>query len=219
MNNQDEDGFLIPSVVLSTACTVINASEPMTFFWSDPLQSNEFYIYMYFAELEKLQANQSRLFKIYLNDDLWFSESLDLPYLKVNLAYVTQPLTTSGNSSSQNGTYSFKLVMSQGSTLPPILNAIEIFKAINFMQSPTDQDEGNGICCFHLSPYIHTHNFINPIFFLFGMCTADAIMSIKLIYGVERVSWQGDPCAPKEFVWWGLGCTYNGFKPPRITTL
>ncbi|XP_043817605.1 putative leucine-rich repeat receptor-like serine/threonine-protein kinase At2g04300 isoform X1 [Manihot esculenta] len=42
-------------------------------------------------------------------------------------------------------------------------------------------------------------------------------MSIKSTYGISR-NWQGDPCAPQEYVWDGLNCSYNG-TAPIITSL
>lgn len=44
------------------------------------------------------------------------------------------------------------------------------------------------------------------------------ITNIKSTYGVEK-NWEGDPCAPQEFIWEGLSCSSNGFDPPRIISL
>ncbi|VVA41416.1 Hypothetical predicted protein, partial [Prunus dulcis] len=46
----------------------------------------------------------------------------------------------------------------------------------------------------------------------------EPITNIKLTYGVKR-NWQGDPCAPKEYSWGGLNCSYDGYEPPRIISL
>lgn len=46
----------------------------------------------------------------------------------------------------------------------------------------------------------------------------DAIMSIKKKYGVKK-NWQGDPCAPKVYLWQGLNCSYDDNQPPRIISL
>ena len=43
-----------------------------------------------------------------------------------------------------------------------------------------------------------------------------AITKIKSTYGVKR-NWQGDPCAPREYLWEGLNC--DGYNPPRIISL
>ncbi|KAM7473282.1 hypothetical protein LguiB_020525 [Lonicera macranthoides] len=49
-------------------------------------------------------------------------------------------------------------------------------------------------------------------------CNVDAITNIKATYSVTR-NWQGDPCAPKDYVWDGLNCTHDGFSAPRIISL
>ncbi|XP_020264928.1 probable LRR receptor-like serine/threonine-protein kinase At1g05700 isoform X2 [Asparagus officinalis] len=45
-----------------------------------------------------------------------------------------------------------------------------------------------------------------------------AIMAIKAHFQIKR-NWMGDPCAPRNFVWEGLICSYSIYAPPRITTL
>ncbi|XP_021890219.1 LRR receptor-like serine/threonine-protein kinase IOS1 [Carica papaya] len=47
---------------------------------------------------------------------------------------------------------------------------------------------------------------------------ADAMLNIKSAYGLKE-NWEGDPCAPQEFVWHGLKCFYPDGKPPRVTSL
>ncbi|XP_038890017.1 LRR receptor-like serine/threonine-protein kinase IOS1 [Benincasa hispida] len=138
VNNNDEPGFMAPSKVLSTASTVKNATAPMEFFWRDADASNQYYVYMYFAEIQVLKANQSRLFKIYLNDKLWIKDDILFEYLTENVARSLVPLTSST-------TYDFKFIMSQASTLPPILNAVEIYKVINFLQLTTQQQDVDAI--------------------------------------------------------------------------
>ncbi|XP_031268733.1 putative leucine-rich repeat receptor-like protein kinase At2g19210 [Pistacia vera] len=46
---------------------------------------------------------------------------------------------------------------------------------------------------------------------------ADAIKNIKSLYKIK--DWQGDPCAPQEYLWDGLDCSFNGSNPPRIISL
>ncbi|XVE51998.1 hypothetical protein DITRI_Ditri02bG0085000 [Diplodiscus trichospermus] len=46
----------------------------------------------------------------------------------------------------------------------------------------------------------------------------NAIMNIKSVYGLKR-NWQGDPCAPQEYLWEGLNCSYEDSNPHRITIL
>ncbi|XP_022997845.1 LRR receptor-like serine/threonine-protein kinase IOS1 [Cucurbita maxima] len=169
INNEDVLGFKAPAKVLSTASTVINASAPMEFSWGDIDITTQYYVYMYFAELQELKANQSRSFNIYVNDKLWINERISPVYLSELVGHSITPFTN-------NDTYDCKLIMSEGSTLPPILNAIEIYKVMNFTQPTTEQDD------------------------------VDAIESIKNNYGVTKdwqgdpcapkmFAWQGVNCS------------------------
>ncbi|XP_022948905.1 probable LRR receptor-like serine/threonine-protein kinase At1g07560 isoform X2 [Cucurbita moschata] len=180
VNNNDNIGFKAPSSVLKTASTVANESAPMIIPWSDPDQSIQFYIYLYFAEF---QTSLSRTFKIYHNEKLFYSEDLSPAYLTENVIYSQQPFPISGR-------HIVNLIRTEDSALPPILNALEIFKVMNFEQPTTDQGD------------------------------VDAIESIQKFYEVKIEDWQGDPCAPEALAWRALTCEYDdGSKPPRITGL
>ncbi|KAG6606735.1 putative LRR receptor-like serine/threonine-protein kinase, partial [Cucurbita argyrosperma subsp. sororia] len=180
VNNNDNIGFKAPSSVLKTASTVANESAPMIIPWSDPDQSIQFYIYLYFAEF---QTSLSRTFKIYHNEKLFYSEDLSPAYLTENVIYSQQPFPISGR-------HIVNLIRTEDSALPPILNALEIFKVMNFEQPTTDQGD------------------------------VDAIESIQKFYELKIEDWQGDPCAPEALAWRALTCEYDdGSKPPRITGL
>ncbi|KAA8541719.1 hypothetical protein F0562_022871 [Nyssa sinensis] len=84
--------------------------------------------------------------------------------------------------------YEFSLNQTNNSILPPIINAIEIYNVTQLLNSQTNDND------------------------------VDAIVSIKLMYGLTR-NWQGDPCAPKAYVWEGFNCSYDAFNPPRIIFL
>ncbi|CAG7867987.1 hypothetical protein BRARA_F00228 [Brassica rapa] len=83
-----------------------------------------------------------------------------------------------------------QLVRTSKSTLPPLLNAIEAFTEINFPQMETDGDDVYGI------------------------------KNVQDSYGLDRISWQGDPCVPIQFLWDGLNCdNSDNSTPPIITSL
>ena len=63
--------FQPPSVVMDTASTAINASAPMTFNWVPPDNTSQYYVYIHIAEIKALKANESRVFNISLNGELW----------------------------------------------------------------------------------------------------------------------------------------------------
>ncbi|KAI3761609.1 hypothetical protein L1987_52030 [Smallanthus sonchifolius] len=45
-----------------------------------------------------------------------------------------------------------------------------------------------------------------------------ALWSIKSTYKINNKNWQGDPCTPHEYVWEGIGCSYNDTEFPRIVS-
>ncbi|GLU22340.1 hypothetical protein SLE2022_384220 [Rubroshorea leprosula] len=75
------------------------------------------------------------------------------------------------------GYVNFSIKATTKSTLPPLLNAYEIYMDIDFPASPT-----------------------NPV-------DVDALMDIKQKYKISRDDWQGDPCVPTKYVWSGLYCS------------
>ena len=62
--------YLVPKDVLRTASTAENIKDPLNIYWDTTNTSDLIYIYMHFAEVEKLGANQLREFNVYLNDKL-----------------------------------------------------------------------------------------------------------------------------------------------------
>ncbi|XP_048327680.2 LRR receptor-like serine/threonine-protein kinase IOS1 [Ziziphus jujuba] len=125
-----------PSIVMSTCVTPLNASGPLEFYWEPPDESNQYYVYLHFAEIQLLQSNQYRAFDIYLNGETWY-EAYVPEYLKSGAVFSTKALSISN--------YSFSLVRLQNSTLPPILNALEVYTVIDFSQPETDQDDVDAI--------------------------------------------------------------------------
>uniref|UniRef100_A0A2N9G8D7 Protein kinase domain-containing protein n=1 Tax=Fagus sylvatica TaxID=28930 RepID=A0A2N9G8D7_FAGSY len=159
--------YWVPSVVMSTAATPINESGPLEFYLP-PEANSKYYVYMHFAELVKLKANQSRSFNITLNGELWYDGTVVPSYLFTNTLFSPSALT--------GGNYVFSIFKTENSTLPPIINAIEIYTVKHFPQSETDKQD------------------------------VVAITNIKSKYGVERnwqgdpcapqaYSWEGLNCS------------------------
>ncbi|XP_028195801.1 probable LRR receptor-like serine/threonine-protein kinase At1g05700 [Glycine soja] len=133
---------------MSTAATPINASAPFQFYWGPDNVDDKFYIYMHFSEVEILAENETRTFNIFMNGKLFYGP-LTPGYLTTNTIYAKSALTGATR-------YLFSLAKTGTSTLPPIINAMEIYKVIDFPQSETEQDD------------------------------VDAITNIKNAYGVDR---------------------------------
>ncbi|XP_062087596.1 LRR receptor-like serine/threonine-protein kinase IOS1 [Humulus lupulus] len=177
---QSQRSYRPPAIVMSTAATPINESEPMIFSLNDLDEKANLYFYMYFTETQSLKANQSRSFNITINGEVW-SEAVTPLYLNTTTIF-----STVGQSGSPE--YNFSLVKLQNSTLPPILNAFEVYSTIDVSQLETDQNDVN------------------------------SINNVKSTYGIKR-NWDGDPCAPVEYLWTGLNCSYNDFDPRSIISL
>ncbi|KAK7848842.1 lrr receptor-like serine/threonine-protein kinase ios1 [Quercus suber] len=172
VNSERHNAYWVPSVVMSTAATPINESAPMEFYVPPTDTNSEFYVYMHFAEVVKLRANESRSFNITLNGELWYDEPISPRYLLTDTVYSTTALT--------GGKYVFSILKTGNSTLPPIINAIEIYTVKDLPQSETDQQD------------------------------AGAITNLKSTYGVERnwhgdpcapqaYSWEGLNCSYEDY--------------------
>ncbi|PON47847.1 Mitogen-activated protein kinase kinase kinase [Parasponia andersonii] len=169
-----------PAVVMSTAVAPRNESDSVGIYWTtNNEEPEEFYIYLHFAELEKLEKNETRELNIYLNGTLFYGPLVP-DYMSVTTIYSTKPR--------RGATLEVMVNRTENSTLPPLLNAIEIYTVKYIENSETAQND------------------------------ADAIMNVKSTYKLQK-NWQGDPCAPHDYMWEGLNCSFNGFDPPRIISL
>ncbi|EOY26999.1 Leucine-rich repeat protein kinase family protein, putative [Theobroma cacao] len=178
----DSDGhndFQPPSAVMRTAATPKNASMPIDILLDADNSTAKFYVYMHFAEVKKLQDNEYRQFNISLNGQLWFGPFTP-DYLSTTTIYTPSGLT--------GRQYQFSIYKADNSSLPPILNALEVYTVKELLQSQTDPMD------------------------------VEAITNIKSMYRLSR-NWQGDPCAPQDYLWDGLNCSYTGSGPPRIISL
>ncbi|XVE88784.1 hypothetical protein DITRI_Ditri19aG0096700 [Diplodiscus trichospermus] len=148
--------YKVPVEVLRTAAQPPNGSKSLTY--SSSLNSDyEYNVYFHFAELEDFAEGQLRELSITLNGIK--SGPFTLEYLK--------PWSISFEKLRIEGNFDFTVDTTKESSLPPILNAFEIYGLQQFPLSPTDTSD------------------------------VDAIMSIKHTYNINRVDWQGDPCLPK----------------------
>ena len=139
--------FQPPSVVMDTASTAINASVPMTFNWVAPDNTTQYYVYMHIAEIRELKANESRVFNISLNGVLWGGPIIP-KYLHTTTVYSPSAL--------KGGKFEFVLYKIEQSTLPPLINAIEVYKVVELLQSQTDQQDGELFImhCFSLTRFL-----------------------------------------------------------------
>lgn len=118
---------------MSSAATPKNATN-LDLWWNSPDENTKYYVYLHFAEIEKLQTNQTRLLSITWNGKP-FQEPFPLLYLATSTVSTTEALT---------GAALHNLSISQdgNSTLAPILNALEIYTVIEFLQEETNRQDG-----------------------------------------------------------------------------
>ncbi|CAH8282892.1 unnamed protein product [Eruca vesicaria subsp. sativa] len=170
-----------PQVVMASASTPISAFAPWNFTWSLSPSTTQFYIYMHFAEIKTLQANETREFNVLVNG-ITTNERFSPTKLAIQTIYFSKPQEC------EEGICLVELLRTSNSTLPPLMNAFEIYTVIEFPQLETNQDD------------------------------VLAIKSIQNTYGLSKISWQGDPCVPKEFLWNGLNCNNSETSVPPIVT-
>ncbi|CAB4302978.1 unnamed protein product [Prunus armeniaca] len=125
------------SVVMATAATPKNVDDSLNIFWQPSDNSGKYYVYMHFAEVEKLQVNQSREFTITRNGELYAG-----PFAPVYLS-VSTIFSLSDWSEGQYITLSIS--KAGNSTLPPILNAFETYMVKDFSEPETNQQDVNAI--------------------------------------------------------------------------
>ncbi|XP_020883009.1 probable LRR receptor-like serine/threonine-protein kinase At2g28960 isoform X2 [Arabidopsis lyrata subsp. lyrata] len=88
------------------------------------------------------------------------------------------------------GSCDLDLVRTERSTLPPFINAIEGFSVLEFLYAETNPND------------------------------VAAMKNIQETYGLNIISWQGDPCVPELLKWEDIKCSYtNKSTPPRIISL
>ena len=135
--------YNLPDVVLRTAAKPRNSSLPLRLNWSPPDSRSECYVYFHFVEIEKHEAGQQRELKIDLNGKRYLTESVKLDYLK--------PQTIAQNDPPISGErIHFSISAAEGTKLPPILNAVEIFVLKDLPYKPTATDDGMSSSLFYL---------------------------------------------------------------------
>uniref|UniRef100_A0A1J3JUG0 non-specific serine/threonine protein kinase n=3 Tax=Noccaea caerulescens TaxID=107243 RepID=A0A1J3JUG0_NOCCA len=176
--------YNVPQPVAKTAAVPANVTHPLTLDWSFDEINAQSYIYMHFAEIKNLEDDEIREFNITYNGGKSWFHYFRPPKFSITTIY--NPTAVS----SPDGNFNFTFAMTVNSTLPPLINALEIYKVLDLPLLETDQDE------------------------------VSAMMNIKTTYELrKRSSWRGDPCYPLLYRWEGLNCSDPDSEPPRIIIL
>ncbi|XP_047316981.1 probable LRR receptor-like serine/threonine-protein kinase At4g29180 [Impatiens glandulifera] len=150
IDSQNSSDYKVPIRVMRDAVEPVNSSDILRFYWDQGFSGTNFYVYMHFCEVEAMNSTELREFDILLNEIPWV-ESVTPSYLKTTTISKDNPVS-GGN----GGELWMTIQKTSRSTLPPILNAMEIYLEKEIQQSPTNPDD------------------------------IDAMVSISLAYGVKR---------------------------------
>ncbi|KAJ1421046.1 Serine-threonine/tyrosine-protein kinase, catalytic domain [Sesbania bispinosa] len=126
--NVDGDGYKAPIEVISSAARPRNNSGTLEFSWTPDDPNWKFYVYMYFAEVERLQKTQLRKFNISWNGS---------PLIESFVPRYSYATTLSNSKSLVANEHRISIHKTKDSTLPPILNAVEIFVVRQLDALPT----------------------------------------------------------------------------------
>ncbi|KAL5765980.1 hypothetical protein ACOSP7_016597 [Xanthoceras sorbifolium] len=140
------DAFLInvnnapdnpPQAVMQNAATTPSTSQSMVLgnglFPAKPVP---IYVTMYFSEVADLDSTQTRSFQVYINN-MRASHAIVPPYGSVAELYI-------GNITASSTT-SFTLAADSGSTLPPLISAMEVFYVSDPLADGTNSKDVEGL--------------------------------------------------------------------------
>jgi Malectin-like domain len=124
--------FETPSLVMQTAATTSSTKEPLVIKWTG--YSYDALLVLHFAEIKNLLTTDRREFSITLNGEKKLAD-----YIPRLFASDFKNFTDMGSPT----TYICSLEATLNSTLPPLLNAIELYQFLRYPYVPTDRRDGN----------------------------------------------------------------------------
>ncbi|XP_076937131.1 putative LRR receptor-like serine/threonine-protein kinase At1g05700 [Bidens hawaiensis] len=98
--------------------------------------NEKYFFYLHFAEVEILKSNETREFNIYLDEDFWYGPLSP----STNSITIESKLPRTGFSS-----YTLKINKTLNSTLPPLVNAMEIYRVKQFQRHQTEDQDAAAI--------------------------------------------------------------------------
>jgi len=135
-NVSNKNHYDPPQVALKMAATPTSLDVPLTMVWRLENPDDQIYLYMHFSEIQVLKANDTREFDIILNGETINTRGVTPKYLEIMTWLTTNPRQCNG------GICRMQLTKTQKSTLPPLLNAFEVYSVLQLPQSQTNEIEG-----------------------------------------------------------------------------
>lgn len=127
------NGLELPSIVMQTASTPKNTSSSLEIWW-DAIDSSQYYIAMHLAEVLNPEVNQSREFIITYNGDFVLGPIIP-NYLSTMSIFPKEPLEGASR-------HVISFISTERATLPPIINAFELYIGKNISKLEADQGDG-----------------------------------------------------------------------------
>ncbi|KAL0797401.1 hypothetical protein Bca101_052575 [Brassica carinata] len=130
------NSYNLPGLLMTTALTPTNTTAPISMELADPDPTVRYFVYMHFAEVEDLSLtpNQTREFEIYINEVK--IADFSPRYLQTDTFFLKPESQTN---------IKFSLVRTPTSTLPPLINALEIYIGNTYSQSFTSQEDDDAV--------------------------------------------------------------------------
>lgn len=125
-----------PEIAMVTASVPTDPDASMNISLVGVERTVQFYVFMHFAEIQELNSNETREFNIMYND-----KNIYGPFRPPNFTTISV-FTPTEVVADANGQYIFSLQRTGNSTLPPLLNAMEIYSVNLLPQQETDRKEG-----------------------------------------------------------------------------
>lgn len=139
--NITSSSYDLPQSVMANAITPLDPKKSLNItlnISSDTTESptTEFYLYMHFAELQTLKANETRKFNILIDGKPIFDNPYSPKFLTADSLQDPTPQQC------DEGSCNFELAKTWDSNLPPLINAIEGFTEIDFSLLETNGADG-----------------------------------------------------------------------------
>lgn len=135
-NVSNNNHYDLPQDVLKVAATPTNLAAPLMINWTLSNPDDQLYLYLHFSEIQILMANETREFDIIFNGETINTRVVSPKYLEIFTWLTTNPRQCKG------GICRMQLRKTQRSTLPPLLNAFEVYSVLELPQSQTNESEG-----------------------------------------------------------------------------
>lgn len=126
-----------PPAVLQNAVTSLSPTAKIQLPMGFPPVEVPVYLNMYFSEVTQLDKTQKRSFQVLMNNEPFLDQPIIPPYENTTELYASN-LTVSSHTT-------FALVPTNGSTLPPLINAMEVFLIGDVLTDGTNSKDGGNL--------------------------------------------------------------------------